>query len=121
MFCSKCGCSLLANAKYCHVRRQATDTSSSVPVSSSTSVVTNSGTGTTTTTAGINSPVTSLDHSCRPVSFYEYRQRKEKEINSRFKPKAKKAKIETSTKGNEKTPSEVKINIGLIKLRAILI
>ena len=43
MLCSKCGCSLLANAKYCHICGQATDTSSSVAVSSS-SVVTNSGT-----------------------------------------------------------------------------
>jgi hypothetical protein len=46
------------------------------------------------------------------VSFNEYRQRKEKERSSRFKPKA---KIEK--KGNEKTPSEVKISIALRKLR----
>jgi hypothetical protein len=49
------------------------------------------------------------------VSFREYQKRKEEERKSRFKPKAKKTKVETN--GNKKTPSEVTINVGLRRFR----
>jgi hypothetical protein len=104
MFCSQCGCSLLINAKFCHVCGQ----DSSVNEKPSASVDCDTGRTVIPTSTKATTPA-STSQSRTPVSFNEYRQRKEKERSSRFKPKAKKAKIEK--KGNEKTPSEVKINV----------
>ena len=43
-----------------------------------------------------------------PLSYQEYRERKEQERSLRFKPKEKQAKVETKEK--DKMPSEVTIN-----------
>ena len=104
MFCSQCGSSLLINSKFCHVcGRESSHTSKS-----STSPTT-----TTTTGSSISTTPVSTSESRTPLSFQEYRKRKEQERSSRFKPKGKQAKVET----NDKTPSEVTINIGLRKFR----
>lgn len=103
MFCSRCGSALFSEAKFCHV----CGVTSKSPDENLVSKIKQE--------SSTNEPSTSSSTSSgqSAVSFDEYRERKEKERSSRFKPKAKKAKTES----NDKKPSEVKINIGLQKVR----
>ncbi len=111
MFCSQCGCSSLVGAKFCHVCGQR------IEKEEKPSVSVTSGSSTLSSTSSTSSTPVSKSRST-PVSFNEYQKRKEEERKSRFKPKAKKTKVESKlSNGNKKTPSEVTINIGLRKFR----
>jgi hypothetical protein len=101
-------CSSLVGAKFCHVCGQRIEKEEKPSVSVTSGSSTLSSTSSTSST-----PVTKSRSA--PVSFNEYQKRKEEERKSRFKPKAKKTKVESN--GNKKTPSEVTINIGLRKFR----
>lgn len=107
MFCSRCGSALFSEAKFCHVCGVTSESPDEDLVSNIKQE------GSTKKRSNINSSSTSGQSAVTPVSFDEYRERKEKERSSRFKPKAKKAR----TENNDKRPSEVKINIGLQKFR----
>lgn len=119
MFCIQCGSSLIVNAKFCHVCGQTSSpVVGGIPVSVSETVSVENTVASTTPKATTTTPNATSQSQTVPVSFEEYRRRKETERSSRFKPKAKKAKIETKGKEcKDKTPSEVTISIGLRKLR----
>ena len=86
---------MILEGKFCHVCGRTSETEDLVKKRSCT----------TSATAQSDKPGTSA------LSFDVYRERKEKERSSRFK--SKKAKAES----NDKKPSEVTIQIGLIKCR----
>ena len=110
MFCSHCGKSNLTDANYCHkcgskingnkVNNTSGETSSDSSERANTSSSTSCATGDTST-----SP---------PITFAQFRARKEDDRNKHFKKKDGK-RIKLNSKPAE--PSDVKINIGIMVLK----
>lgn len=123
MFCSQCGCLLFLQAKFCHLCGHTTSgdisNSAACPIKNinknqGTNVPSNACDSFDSNLTISTASTTTVGQSCTPVSFKEYRKRKEQERSSRFRPKAKRAK-HNETK--DRTPSEVNINVGLRRFR----
>lgn len=114
MFCSRCGKSCVTNANFCHGCGSKITGNKEVNIPGSKSGDANSKRASTSTCSSSCATGNGTSTSTPPVTFSQFRARKEDDRNKHFKKKdGKRVKLDSKAE----TSTEVKINIGIMSIK----